>query len=434
MEYGCASRVITPPAGTLLHGFGNRDHAATGALDDVVVSCAVFSHADRTVVLVAADVVSFSRAEVTRIKREISHTVSLPADHIMLAASHTHSGPAVSDLQGMGEIDHAYCAALRQTIVETASAAVRHRAPARLTVTERSVPGIGTIREGPKAGSVAPNDTLAVLKVLHAETDALIGLMFTYACHPVTLGNQNYRFSAEYPGVVRRIVGDRTGIEPLFLLGAAGDINPSGLVHRKADSGGEAEMRRIGELLAEAVMSMIADDTPDAARRAVPVDRVRAACTRVPLPTIPLTRRELNASDRETESEKSRAMRLRWTGRLAAMLDGGEYPDSVDVPVQVFRIGDAVLIGVGAELFSEVGTEIGNEIERLIGPGPVFLATCVNGCTGYVCSHAAYERAHYGARWSAYWYDHPPLAPNADRTLLSGIASVVATLAQEDPD
>jgi hypothetical protein len=126
-------------------------------------------------------------------------------------------------------------------------------------------------------------------------------------------------------------------------------------------------------------------------------------------------------------------MRARWTARLEALLDAGAYPDHVDVPVQAFLIGDAVLIGVGAELFSGVGTDVEREIRRLIGPRPVIVATCVNGCTGYVCSHAAYGSAQYGARSSAYWYDHPPLAPDADRALVNGIASAVATLVQEAP-
>ena len=438
MECGFASRVITPPVGTMLHGFGNRDHGATGALDDQMVSCAAFSCGDQAALLVTADILSFSRGEVPRIKREISHAIPVPPDGIMLAASHTHSGPAVSDLQGMGEIDREYGSSLRQAIVATASAAFHHRVPARLAVTTRAVPGIGAVREGPAAGSDAPNDTLTILQILHAETDALIGLIYTYGCHPVTLGNQNYQLSAEYPGVVRRIVRDRTGIEPFFLLGAAGDVNPSGMVRGAADSGGEGEMRRIGESLAGAVLSMITHESPGVSPVAAPVDRIRAACTHVPLPTVSLTRRELRESDRETtdavpSSGKFRAMRARWTARLAAMLDAGECPDHVDVPVQVFRIGDAVLIGVGAELFSQVGSDIVAEIRRLTGPKPVVLATCVNGCTGYVCSHEAYESAPYGARWSAYWYDHPPLSPDADRALVTGIASVVAALWQEDP-
>lgn len=53
-------------------------------------------------------------------------------------------------------------------------------------------------------------------------------ILVNYACHPVVIGVDNLRYSADYPGVMTQVVEKTFGGGPLcfFLQGAPGDINP----------------------------------------------------------------------------------------------------------------------------------------------------------------------------------------------------------------
>jgi hypothetical protein len=53
------------------------------------------------------------------------------------------------------------------------------------------------------------------------------GVLVNYACHPSILGPDNYEYSADYPGAMRRAIESQLpGVVALFIQGGAGDINP----------------------------------------------------------------------------------------------------------------------------------------------------------------------------------------------------------------
>ena len=71
------------------------------------------------------------------------------------------------------------------------------------------------------------DDDVDVLKVHYADNTE--SYLFIAACHPVfsTAGTLHYSISANFPGVARKLVEERTETENAFFLqGTAGDINP----------------------------------------------------------------------------------------------------------------------------------------------------------------------------------------------------------------
>ena len=54
-----------------------------------------------------------------------------------------------------------------------------------------------------------------------------LAVLVNYACHPVTFGADDLRFSADFPGVMCKVVEKALGDKPLafFMQGAPGDIN-----------------------------------------------------------------------------------------------------------------------------------------------------------------------------------------------------------------
>ena len=93
---GYAAADITPaPRQVQMSGFGRQRHA-DGMLAPLLTQAIVLrDHDNRTGVLITADVLDFDRVMVEAIRRAITHRHGIPAENIMLAASHTHWGPAV---------------------------------------------------------------------------------------------------------------------------------------------------------------------------------------------------------------------------------------------------------------------------------------------------------------------------------------------------
>ena len=69
--------------------------------------------------------------------------------------------------------------------------------------------------------------TVTVMRIDRADGSP-IAVLTNYACHPVVFGSDNLRYSADFPGVMNRVVEEKFGgrTQSFFLQGAPGDINP----------------------------------------------------------------------------------------------------------------------------------------------------------------------------------------------------------------
>jgi hypothetical protein len=89
----------------------------------------------------------------------------------------------------------------------------------------------GTVRmlwTNPTRIPTSPVDpTVSVLRV-DREDGTPIAILVNYACHPVIFGPDNRQYSADYPGIMAKVVEQAFGGKPIcfFLQGGDGDINP----------------------------------------------------------------------------------------------------------------------------------------------------------------------------------------------------------------
>jgi len=201
-------------------------------------------------------------------------------DELLLAAIHTHAGPYVpADALEMHrnlsmEADDATVAGVVEAVADAVTAACDRLAPARLrvgrasddatAVNRRAAGGVhGTIRV--PRGGIDPE-----LIVLDVETPAGEAIVYNYARHPVCTTAASTRASADWPGVVRRELGERIDRDAtvLFLNGAAADVNPRG-----RDSSPESGpalyeyVASIGEGAAETALAALADARDAPGRR-----------------------------------------------------------------------------------------------------------------------------------------------------------------------
>jgi len=243
LKAGVAKVEITPPTGLRMYGFSNRKGGSTGTLDPLMARVLVLEAGEKRLALVVLDLGRpFAEAWIARL-REDARKIS-GVSYVLLAAIHTHSGPAIRDEYPPKQSPDWETGVLEK--VEKAIAeACQHLAEARLGTGYGSVDiGHNRLRLEPdgtifwfeRNNTMVPTSpvdpTVSVLRVDTAAGEPL-AILVNYACHPVVFGSDNLQYSADYPGVMIRTVEQAFAGKPLcmFVQGAPGDINPYYAVH-----------------------------------------------------------------------------------------------------------------------------------------------------------------------------------------------------------
>lgn len=279
LKAGVAKVDITPPTGLRMYGFANRKAGSTGILDPLMARVLVLEAGEKRLALVVLDLGRPpAPAWIERLREDARKASGI--SYVLLAATHTHSGPAVRDEYPPKETPD-WESGVLDKVEKAIASAHQHAVEARVgTGYGTAYIGHNRLRLEPD-GSVSwfernntmvptsPVDpTVSVLRVDTAEGKPL-AILVNYACHPVVFGSDNLKYSADYPGVMIKTVEQAFGGEPLcmFLQGGDGDINPYYAVHpleqdavKMRDWTGE----RLGQEAARVAQSIQTVAAPDA--------------------------------------------------------------------------------------------------------------------------------------------------------------------------
>src|SRR5690554_1493965 len=77
-------------------GYGHRDHGAEAVLDDLELRVFWFEHEGTSACVVSADLIGFDAPLTAQIRDDLAGAYGVRPDAVLLAASHTHSGPQTS--------------------------------------------------------------------------------------------------------------------------------------------------------------------------------------------------------------------------------------------------------------------------------------------------------------------------------------------------
>lgn len=248
---GVATRDCTPPPGLAMSGFAARVRPATGAHDPVTVRALAV---DDTVV-VTVDACGLHEDFCAAVRGQLP----VPA---VVAATHTHGGPATVPGRLGGPVDPGYLAALHDACVAAARAALGAREPATLEAGAGPDPGVARNRRRADGPVFAP---LTVLRFRRAD-GGLLASVVSYPCHPVVLGPDNLLWTADYPGVVRTVMeAADPGSACLFLTGCCGELNTGHSARDSMALGGSATRtfeaaERTGRRIALAALAVVTEE------------------------------------------------------------------------------------------------------------------------------------------------------------------------------
>lgn len=267
---GYAEADITPAPGQVqMSGFG-RERYADGALAPLLTQAVILrDHGARMGVLITADVLDFDRVMVEAIRRAITHRHGIAPENIMLAASHTHWGPAIRFQMSfsVGGPNVWYMGLLEDKILANVEAALANLAPAVIEYgwidfrdigCNRRLPADGKIAWGPYRDGSFDGHT-PILRIKRGTTPQQL-LVAGHACHPTSSGTIG-KWSPDYPGAMRDYLArELPDTKALFVQGCGGDAK---IVHEDPGTGklvfsaDPKQARAAGEKLAEAVRTYL---------------------------------------------------------------------------------------------------------------------------------------------------------------------------------
>src|SRR2546430_696688 len=93
VQAGAAAIDITPGVGVAMGGYGARTGVSTGIHDPLHVRTLVLDDGETKLVLAVCDLVGVPAELVERARELIERDCGIPAEHVCVSATHTHSGP-----------------------------------------------------------------------------------------------------------------------------------------------------------------------------------------------------------------------------------------------------------------------------------------------------------------------------------------------------
>jgi hypothetical protein len=228
---------ITPAGGELLWGYEDRVKPATGTLDPLYARVLVLEAAGTRLGLVTLDLGrSFGPPALEQLRDAANRNSGISC--LLVAASHTHSAPIVADEYKKGVPAWERTAldkierAIQEAVAGLAEASIGSgTGVAYIGHNRLRVNGDGSVtwfeRNLTRVPTSPVDPTVTVLRIDRSDGSPL-AILTNYACHPVVFGSDNLRYSADFPGVMNRVIEERFGPRTLsfFLQGAPGDINP----------------------------------------------------------------------------------------------------------------------------------------------------------------------------------------------------------------
>ncbi|WP_119071327.1 neutral/alkaline non-lysosomal ceramidase N-terminal domain-containing protein [Aggregatilinea lenta] len=430
LKAGACEVCITPPIGVELAGYGpNIGRTSVDVHDQLAAQALVLDDGRQRIALVTLDIIGVSAAFTDAVRREVEARTDIPATHVMIAASHSHTAPTVALFRDWGAPDEEYVHLLARLVAGAVVAAHGKLQPAALSVGRGAYPDLAWNRTG--RAEVDP--TVEVLRV-DDQVGQPLALLVHYACHPVILGPKP-QISADYPGALRQYLKARySGAAILFVNGACGDIDP--VTNRDMWGQGTFEAveragRALGEVATQAAEAAVGlDDAIIRVRR----DTFELAY-QLPEPSwvqdqVAEYARQVEAAGQERQVfgavTGSVAMPGFWLGyyrEIDAQQRSRRLVTHEQVELQAFTLDDKVtLLGIPAEIYTREGQQI-----RAMSHAPHTLVVgYANGLVGYIPPAEEYARQSYAALLAAAVYDRLPFQPDIAERLVRACEQLVA--------
>ncbi|MHB9029683.1 MAG: neutral/alkaline non-lysosomal ceramidase N-terminal domain-containing protein, partial [Candidatus Latescibacterota bacterium] len=422
VKVGVGETIITPPVGIPLYGYSPR--LSDGVHDDLHArSLVIEGDQGTTAVLMTLALEWISPSLFSAVREGIQQQTGIPAQNIIISATHTHSGPEFQPP------DHPYSKMLIERSVESAVIAWKNRVPGKIGFGASAAREMGMNDRRMQYGGVHADPEVNIIKVEDAR-GKLLGVAFNYGCHPSVLDKYNYKITEDWPYYsirgIRKKVGKNVWVA--FYQSAQGDAKV-GYSAEYSAIGAEMNIRTFefaeykGNMIVDAVMNVLSSintsSSPDVAVTEKSFDFPAREGYRL---TVGEAQKQADAAKAAMVSAEKRTdiygKRVIEAFRVENYLAGlrlnaaktynaPNRPQVIPLLQQAVRIGDAVFVTFPCEVFTEIGLKVKQQspLEK----------TFVLGCAGcfdeYLPTAEEFREEGYAALIS-------PFSPQAEQALI----------------
>jgi hypothetical protein len=422
LKAGVAKIDVTPPLGTRMAGFAGRVFPSLAVHDPLWARAIIFDDGKRRVGLVGMDLIGISESVVSQVREGAKKSAGITPEGLLLAGTHTHSGPTFWDDGTFADQEKAYWAGLPDRLTGLVNEAASNLVPVKVGAAS------GWSAIGINRREVVPGDLVVLGRNHFGRFDTEVGLvriekedgtplagLMNYACHAVCLMADNYLTSADYPGYAVHGFEQRVpGAMGIFFQGACGNVNPrEAAVHHGYQSGG-------GFNIASHAGEDVAREAARVWQKAEPTSSfdVRFANKRIGLPRNP--ERALKAAEEGLKSAERAASEPRepknpymgWytvpnperaRKRVEDLKKQGSAP--VDCEIQAISLGPVTFVAWPGEIFCDFGMEVKHNSPF----HPTYTLGYANGSIGYVPTPEAFKEGGYEADTASHLADNAGL-------------------------
>jgi hypothetical protein len=411
LRVGAAAVSITPPIGGPMAGYYYA-RSADGVLDELYAKAIVLDDGTSKAAIVACDLIGVPAAVVEKARRLAFERTGIPPGHIMISATHAHTGPSLIDgsfrTKFEGEtlrIAEQYLAELPVRIADTIEQANRAMSPARASAAIGREAGLafnrryymrdGTVRWNPGKGNpdivrpAGPIDPDLPVVVFSEPDGRPRAVYVSHAMHLDTVGGTRYSADFAKPLATLLAAAKSPDLLTLFAIGCAGNVNHIDVSSREKQSGPE-EAARIGTVLAADVLKTWAALAP------VTDPVLRFGSERVPLQLADVQPGDVEWATRiaSTYGRTDAAPMMDFVKAQKILELDARKGRPLDAEVQVIALGGEVAwVGLPGEVFTELGMAI-----KQASPYRVTIVVgLANASLGYIPNRKAYAEGAYEA-------------------------------------
>ena len=404
LKAGFARLDITPPFGAPLDGYP-RIRTVKGVLDPIELNAIALNDGEKTVVMIAADVLNINVVDIKVIKQIILDRMGIPFECVMISALHQHTSFRLQHKE-TGHLPAAYAEVLYAKFGDVTQMAIDDMSETEVSTAEKlTEEPIAFVRryflnDGRIVSYPSPADVPKIVSRC-AEADNTVRFirfkrenakdiaLVNFSTHPDVVSGE--KISADWPGFTRRFVeSDNPDVSCLFFTGAQGDSNHLDFLGEVRK--GYDHSRHMGRVIANAVKEMWDKTTPH------PDGKLFSE--------IKTVYNKSNTAGEEKYEECKAFMKALNDGTLGynphieerafarRVIDIRENMTIYrPLSVSVIGIGDVVIVGFGGEAF----TEYGEAVRKAAGGRFALTFVQTNGGQGYLPSAEAFKQGGYEA-------------------------------------
>ncbi len=453
-QAGAATSNITPPLGNPIVG-GFVPYPARHVHDELHARCLVLDDGNIRLAIVVCDLLGIDRVVSLEARQLIAERHEIPPERVLISATHTHSAASAlgEDSRKLNQTADEYQMFVARRIADGVSRAINNLRPAELAYGQVDIPehvfnrrwhmAEGTlpqnpfktptdqVKMNPPGGSpnlvkpAGPTDPTVSFLSIRDREGWPIAVYAAYSLHYVG-GVGSGHISADYFAVfseyLKELLSDENRPEELppmvamLANGTSGDINNINFLQPRPRRKPYEQIRYVGRDVATKVHGAMEgleyhqEISLGAVYREVTVGSRRPS------------EKEL-AWAKETlagEPQGSRDLSYIYAQRTMVM---AEYPETIDVPAQVLRIGEACIGTLPFEVFCETGLAF-----REQSPFPhSFIAELGHGYYGYLPTPRHHKLGGYET-----WIGTCRTAPETADVLLESLLDMARELKSQE--